>query len=87
MLLVLSMPNFAAYCCHRPVPLPPLPAEKPTHASVPSEVEPPHGSDPDELEIPALREMKSSSAGPTVWSEFSTLAAETGAPVNLGQVC
>ncbi|CBN74154.1 Kynurenine/Oxoglutarate Transaminase [Ectocarpus siliculosus] len=51
----------------------------------PAEVEPPHGANPEELEIPALREMKSSSAGPTVWSEFSSLAAETGAPVNLGQ--
>ncbi|CAN0251991.1 unnamed protein product, partial [Ectocarpus fasciculatus] len=51
----------------------------------PTEVEPPHGANPEELEIPALREMKSSSAGPTVWSEFSGLAAETGAPVNLGQ--
>lgn len=65
---------------------PPLPGYK-IFAFVPSEVEPPHGSDPGELEIPALREMKSSAAGPTVWSEFSALAAETGAPVNLGQVC
>ncbi|CAM9247305.1 unnamed protein product, partial [Hapterophycus canaliculatus] len=48
-------------------------------------VEPPHGADPEELEIPALREVRSNSAGPTVWSEFSALAAETGAPVNLGQ--
>lgn len=42
--------------------------------------------DPEELENPALREIRSSSAGPTVWSEFSALAAETGA-INLGQVC
>lgn len=49
-------------------------------------VEPPHGADPEEFEQPALMEIKSSSAGPTVWSEFSALAAETGA-INLGQVC
>ncbi|CAN0393532.1 unnamed protein product, partial [Laminaria digitata] len=47
-------------------------------------VEPPHGADPEEFEQPALMEIKSSSAGPTVWSEFSALAAETGA-INLGQ--
>lgn len=52
---------------------------------VPCEVEPPHAADPDDADNPALREIKSSSAGPTVWSEFSALAAETGA-INLGQV-
>lgn len=67
-----------------PQPSPP-PDKNHTRLFLPK-VEPPHGSDPDEMEIPALREMKSSSAGPTVWSEFSALAAETGAPVNLGQV-
>ncbi|CAM9251166.1 unnamed protein product [Scytosiphon promiscuus] len=51
----------------------------------PTDVEPPHGAGPEELEIPALREVRSNSAGPTVWSEFSALAAETGASVNLGQ--
>lgn len=45
-----------------------------------------HGPNAADLEIPALREMKPPSASPTVWSEFSALAAETGAPVNLGQV-
>lgn len=48
-------------------------------------MEPPHGAAVEELEHPALLEIKSSSAGPTVWSEFSDLAAETGA-INLGQV-
>lgn len=48
-------------------------------------VEPPHGAAVEEHEHPALLEIKPSSAGPTVWSEFSGLAAETGA-INLGQV-
>lgn len=48
-------------------------------------MEPPLSTDPEEVENAALREVKSSTAGPTVWSEFSALAAETGG-INLGQV-
>lgn len=48
--------------------------------------EPRCGNDGGDEEIPALREIRKSSAGPTVWSEFGALAAKTGA-INLGQVC
>lgn len=50
-----------------------------------STVEPPPQRDLDESEHPALREITPNGAGPTVWNEFSALAAETGA-INLGQV-
>lgn len=50
------------------------------------EAEPRCGNDGGDEEIPALREIRESSAGPTVWSEFGALAAKTGA-INLGQVC